>query len=193
MLGVTFYLFILFKANADCYYAGCHCAEYSGVLYAVMVNVSVIWVKVVAPEKPLEVNTFPKILWCRLYCLRCLKISLCWFGHLQYPKILCVDLDHWSKSTKLLTSILNLRRSLSPLKFSPSLPNLQYLVLSFCVLCLIPHYVLPVLISHKNRMMFEYGYHWLIDNKHLRMHLLFHLDLKYNTMLINHYNHYPNM
>ncbi len=82
----------------------------------------------------------------------------------------------------MLTLIWNPLRSLSPFTFSPSLPNPQYLVLSFCALCLIPHYVLPVLISHKKRMMFEYGYHWLIDNKRPRMHLLFHLYLKYNNL-----------
>jgi hypothetical protein len=30
-------------------------------------------------------------------------------------------------------------------------------------------------------MMFEYGFHWLIDNKRLRTHLLFHLYLEFNT------------
>jgi hypothetical protein len=40
------------------------------------------------------------------------------------------------------------------------------------------------LISHKKHMMFEYAYLWLIDNKCLRMHLLFHLYLKYNTFFV---------
>ncbi len=57
-----------------------------------MVNFRVIRVKVVAPEKPLDINMFAKILWHQLYCLRCLKIiyvliwpvaisknTLCWF------------------------------------------------------------------------------------------------------------------
>ena len=56
-----------------------------------------------------------------------------------------VDLD-------LKPTLLSL--SLSPLTFFPSLPNPQYLVLSFCALCLIPQYVLPALIPHKKRMMF---------------------------------------
>jgi len=80
-------------------------------LSVIMVNVSVIWVKVVMPEKSLEVNTFLKIPWCQLYCLSYLKISLCLYGHLQYPKILCVDLDHQSKST-------NADLSLKPMPFS---------------------------------------------------------------------------
>ncbi len=40
----------------------------------IMANFRVIRVKVVAPEKPLYVNTFPKIPWCRFYYLHCLKI-----------------------------------------------------------------------------------------------------------------------
>ncbi len=73
--------------------------------------------------------------------------------------------------------------SLPPLTFSPSLPNPQYLALSFCTLCLIPLYVLPVQIPHKKCMMFHYDYHCLFDNKRLRTHLLFHLYLEYNTYL----------
>ncbi len=69
--------------------------------------------------------------------------------------------------------------SLSPSTFSPSLPNPQSL--SFCTICLTPRYVQPALILHKKHMMFEYDNHGLIDNKHLRMHLLFHLALEYNT------------
>jgi len=65
-----------------------------------MVNFRVIQVKVVAPENPLDVNIFPKIPWCQFYYLHCLKISLCWYGQLRYLKILYVDLDHQSKSTK---------------------------------------------------------------------------------------------
>ncbi len=152
-----------------------------------MVNFRVIRVKVVAPEKPLDVNIFLKLPWCRFYCLLCLKISLCWYGQLRYPKIHYVDLDHQSKSTKCWPRFKT-HATLSPftyvLSLSPSLPNLQYLVLSFCAFCPIPRYVLPVLIPHKKHMMFEYDYHWLIVNKRLRMHLLFHLYLEYNTMLV---------
>ncbi len=47
-----------------------------------MVNFSVIQVKVVAPEKPLEVNTFLKIPWanCTVYIV---------------SKYLCVDMAIW--------------------------------------------------------------------------------------------------
>ncbi len=141
-----------------------------------MANFRVIQVKVVMPEKLLDVNTFPKIPWCRFYYIHCLKIisvliwlfvisknTLCWFNQLN------VDLN--LKLTPF---------SLPPLSFSPSLPISQYLVLSFCTLCLIPHYFSPVLIPHKKRMMFGYDYHCLIDNKCLRTHLLFHLALEYN-------------
>ncbi len=96
--------------------------------------------------------------------LHCLKISLCWYGCLRYPKILCVDLDHQSKSTNVDHNLKPTPFSLSASSFSPSLPNSQHLVLSLCALCLIPHYVLPVLISHKKCMMFKYDYHWLTIN-----------------------------
>ncbi len=141
-----------------------------------MANFRVLRVKVVAPEKLLDINTFPKIPWCQFYYLHCLKIisvliwlfaisknTLCWFDRLN------VDLN--LKPTPF---------SLPPLRFSPSLPILQYLVLSFCTLCLIPLYISPVLIPHKKHMMFEYHFHCLIDNKCQRTHLLFHLALEYN-------------
>ncbi len=70
---------------------------------------------------------------------------------------------------------------LSPSTFVLSLsPISQYLALSFCTLCLIPLYILPVLSPHKKRMMLHYDYHWFTDNKCLRMHQLFHLYLEYN-------------
>jgi hypothetical protein len=144
-----------------------------------MANFRVIWVKVVAPEKLLDLNTFSKntLMLILLFTLSqnnlCVDMAicdiqkyLCWFDQLN------VDLN--LKPTPL---------SLPPLMFSPSLPNPQYLVLSFCTLCLIPLYILPVLIPHKKRMIIEYDYHCLIDNKSLRTHLLFHLALKYNILL----------
>ncbi len=137
---------------------------------------SVIWVKVVAPEKLLNVNTFPKIPWCRFHYLHYLKISLCWYGQFRYPKILYIDLG---LSVKTKITVLDFKPtpfSLPLSMFSPSLPNPQYLILSLSVFRLFPHYVLPAVISHKKRMMFKYDYHCLIDNKSLQMHLLFHLS-----------------
>jgi hypothetical protein len=58
-----------------------------------MENLRVIRVEVIAPEKPLDVNTFSKnnpIVDFTIY--NCLKISLCGYGQLRYPKILYVDL-----------------------------------------------------------------------------------------------------
>ena len=58
-----------------------------------MENLRVIRVKVVAPEKLLDVNTFPKNnpdVDFTIY--DCLKISLCGYGQLRYPKKLYVDL-----------------------------------------------------------------------------------------------------
>jgi len=144
-----------------------------GILkHSCMVNFSVIQVKVVAPEKPLEVNTFLKIPWCRLYCLCCLKISLCWYGQLRYPKILYVDLGPRSKPNNCPR--FKTHAVLSPSIFSPSLPNPQYLVLSFCAFCLTPRYILPALIHIKSAWCLNMI---SIDNKHLRTHLLFHLAL----------------
>jgi hypothetical protein len=103
------------------------------------------------------------------------SVSKNWYGHLGEPKILCVDLDHLSKSTNIDLNLKPSPFSLSPLTFSPSHRTLQPLFLSFCALCLIPHYILPVLILHKKCMMFKHDLS-LIDNKHLRTHLLFHLS-----------------
>ncbi len=146
-----------------------------------MVNFRVIRVNVVAPEKPLEVNTFPKIplmsivlftlsqnIFVLTWPFAIAKNTLCWFRTISQNQIIVPNL----KPTPF---------SLSPSTFSPSLPNPQYLGLSLCALCLTPRYVLPALIPHKKCMMFEYDYHWLIDNKRLRTHLLFHLALEYNT------------
>ncbi len=108
-----------------------------------------------------SIQKYPR---CQFDYLPCLKISLCWYGRLWYPKILYIDLDHRSKSTNVDLNLKPTPLSLSPSLFSPSLPNLQHVVLSLCALCLIPRYVLPVLISHKKRMMFEYDYHWLTIN-----------------------------
>ncbi len=58
-----------------------------------MENLRVIQVEVIAPEKPLDVNTFSKnnpnvdFTICVVS-----KISLCGYGQLRYPKILHVDL-----------------------------------------------------------------------------------------------------
>ncbi len=101
-------------------------------------------------------------------CVDMAKNTLCWFRTIGQNQIIVPDLR---------STLFSLPSSI----FSPSLPNPQYLVLSFCAFCLTPRYVLPALIPHKKRMMFEYDYHWLIDNKHLRTHLLFHLALEYNT------------
>jgi hypothetical protein len=151
-----------------------------------MVNFSVIQVKVVAPEKPLDVNTFPKIPWCWLYCLRCLKISLCWYGHLWYPKILCVDFrSNRTIGQNQLNVDLNLKPTpLSPSTYILSLSRQSAISLSL-FLCFLPKSPLciPVLIAHKNHMSFEYDHHLLIDNKCLRTHLLFHLYLEYNNLL----------
>jgi hypothetical protein len=142
-------------------------------IYRCMENLRVIQVKVVAPEKPLDINTFPKNnpdVDFTIYV--CLKISLCGYGQLRYPKILYVDLG-LSAQTKI--TVLDIKPM--PYSFASSVlslsPNLQYLILS---LCLTPPYVSPVLIPHKKRMMFHNDYHCLIDNKCLRTHLLFHLS-----------------
>ncbi len=58
-----------------------------------MENLRVIRVEVIAPEKALDVNTFPKNnpnVDFTIY--NCLKISPCGYGQLRYPKILYVDL-----------------------------------------------------------------------------------------------------
>jgi hypothetical protein len=65
---------------------------------SIMENLRVIRVKVVAPEKPLDVNT-PKYnpdVDFTIYI--CLKISLCGYGQLRYPKILYVDLGLSAKT-----------------------------------------------------------------------------------------------
>ncbi len=116
--------------------------------------------RIIAGNKHLS-KKYPQ---CRFRYLHCLKISLCWYGHLWYPKILCVDLDHQSKSTNVDPNLKPMPFSLSQSLHSLSLPNSQHLVLSLCALCLIPHYVLPVLISHKKCMMLEYDYHCLTIN-----------------------------
>jgi hypothetical protein len=100
-------------------------------------------------SKHLSENTLMPI---RLFTLSQNICVLIWpFAIAIGPNQLNVDLD--------LKPIL---LSLSPLTFSPSLPNPQYLILSFYALCLIPRYVLSVLISHKKCTMFKYGY-TLID------------------------------
>ena len=87
-----------------------------------MENLRVIQVEVIAPEKPLDVNTFPKNnpnVDFTIY--NCLKISLCGYGQLQYPKILYVDLG-LSAKTKITVldikptpySLANSVLSLSP-------------------------------------------------------------------------------
>ncbi len=99
---------------------------------------------------------------CRFHYLHCLKISLCWYGHLQYPNILCVYLDHQSKST-------NVDLNLKPTPFSLSISILslspQCATSRSLSLCYLPNspYVLPVLIPHKKCMMSEYDYHWLTN------------------------------
>ncbi len=147
-----------------------------------MVNFRVIRVKVVAPEKPLDVNIFLKItlMPIRLFTLSqnisvliwpvaISKNTSCWFRTIGQNQIIVPDIKPTPFSLSFHLCSL------------PLSPNSQYLVLSFCTLCLIPLYVLPVMIPHKKRMMFRYDYHCLIDNKCLRMHLLFHLYLRYNN------------
>ncbi len=70
-----------------------------------------------------------------------------------------VDLDHWSKSTNvdLLLKPTPFSLSISILSLSPQFATSQSL--SLCTLCLFPRYVLPVLISNKKRMMYNYDYH----------------------------------
>jgi len=74
-------------------------------------------------------------------------------------KYFCVDLDHRSKSTdvNLLLKPALFSLSISVLSLSPQFTTSGSL--SLCTICLIPRYVLPVLISHKKRMMYEYDYH----------------------------------
>ncbi len=100
-----------------------------------IVNFRVIRVKVVAPEKPLDINIFPKNTLMQFYCFSCLKISLCWYGKLRYPKILYVDLDHQSKWTKCWpqfkthTALSPSTYVLSPIcniSFSLSVPSAQF-------------------------------------------------------------------
>ncbi len=81
-----------------------------------MENLRVIWVKVVAPEKLLDVNTFPKNnpdVDFTIYV--CLKISLCGYGQLWYPKILYVDLG-LSATTKI--TVLDIKPTPYPLASS---------------------------------------------------------------------------
>jgi hypothetical protein len=142
-----------------------------------MANFRVTRVKVVVPEKPLYVNIFPKIPWCRFYYLHCLKIIFVLIWQFAISK----NTLWWFRPTKCWPQFrTHAALSLSPLTFSPSLPNPQCLISSFCTLCLIPLQVLPILIPHKKCMMFEYDYHWFTDNKRLRTHQLFHLYLEYN-------------
>jgi hypothetical protein len=66
-----------------------------------MENLRVIRVEVKAPEKPLDVNTFPKNNpKVDLTIYNCLKISPCGYGRLRYPKILYVDLGLLVKKKK---------------------------------------------------------------------------------------------
>jgi hypothetical protein len=59
-----------------------------------MENLRVIQVEVIAPDKPLNANTSSKNnLNVDFTICNCLKISLCGYGQLQYPKILYVDLE----------------------------------------------------------------------------------------------------
>ncbi len=102
------------------------------------------------------------------------------------PILLYVDLDLWSKSTKCWPRFkTHAALSLSTYILSLSPQSAISRSLSLCAFCPIPHYVLHVLIPHKKCIMFHYDYHWLIDNKRLRMHLFFHLYLKYNIVSIN--------
>jgi hypothetical protein len=58
-----------------------------------MENFRVIRVEVIAPEKPLDANTSSKNnLNVNFNICKHLKISLCGYGQLRYPKILYVDL-----------------------------------------------------------------------------------------------------
>jgi hypothetical protein len=141
-----------------------------------MENFRVIRVKIVAPEKSLDVNIFPKNNPDVDFTIYIVSKYLCWYDQLRYPKILC-----WFRTIGQNQNNCpqNPRCILSLAPFSPSLPSLQYLVLSLCVLCPIPHYVSPGMIPHKKCMIFNYDYHCLID-KCLRMHLLFHLYLQYD-------------
>ncbi len=102
-----------------------------------MVNFRVIRVKVVTPEKPLDVNIFPKIPWCQFYYLHCLKISLCWYGQLRYPKILYVDLDDQSKSTKCWPQFKT-HAALSPSTYVLSLSP-QSAIYHSLFLCFLPN------------------------------------------------------
>ncbi len=83
--------------------------------------------------------------------------------HRSEPKITILDKTH---------AVLSL--CLSSLPLSP-FHNIS-LSLSVCVV-----YDSPVMISHKKRMMFLYDDQCLIDNKSLRMHSVFHLNLRNDT------------
>jgi len=126
-------------------------------IFAHMVNFRVIRAKVVVPEKLLDVNIFSKntLIPIVLFTLSqnnvCLDMASC---DIQKYFMLIYAIGQNQLNVDLDLKPMPLSLSLSPLTFSPSLPNPQYLVLSFCALCLIPRYVLPALIPHKKRMMF---------------------------------------
>ncbi len=143
-----------------------------------MENLRVIRVKVIAPEKPLDVNTFPKNnpdVDFTIYVVSkylCVDMASC---NIQKYFMLIQDYQPTPKITVL--DIKPTPYSLASSVLSHSTQSAISHSLSLCVLCLTPHYVSPVLIPHEKRMMFNYYYHCLIDNKRLRMHLLFHLYL----------------
>ncbi len=150
-------------------------------LCQLMANFRVIWVKVVAPEKPLDVNIFPKIPWSRFYYLHCLKI----ISVLIWPFAISKNTLCWLRLTRCWPQFKThaaLSLHLHSLPLSP-IRNVSF-SLSLCTLCLIPLYVLPVLIPHKKCMLFEYDYHWFTENICPRMHLLFHLALEYNKLCL---------
>jgi hypothetical protein len=65
-----------------------------------MENLRVIRVEVIAPEKPLDVNTFPKNNPNVDFTIYIVSKYLCGYGQLRYPKILHVDLGLSVKTKK---------------------------------------------------------------------------------------------
>jgi hypothetical protein len=98
-----------------------------------MENLMVIRVEVIAPEKPLDVNTFSKniVHVDSIICKRP-KISSVLIWPVAIAKNTYVDLG-LSVRTKNNYPQLKPRRTLTLSLLSPSLPILQYLALSFCV------------------------------------------------------------
>jgi len=102
---------------------------------AIMENLMVIRVEVIAPEKPLDVNTSSKnIIHVDFIICKRPKISSVLIWSVAIAKNTYVDLG-LSVRTQNSHPRLNPRCTLALSLPSPSLPISQYLALSFCVIC----------------------------------------------------------